>query len=117
MRHRKSVAGSLFIVKRSVARAVFLLSLSLCGPGAASANNPPCEEWLRFSQADRIIAMRAFLNVSVPTDLPTSTLSGLRSIDYQIADHATDLCKRDGGSFTATATTAIATAIEYCQTR
>jgi hypothetical protein len=61
--------------------------------------------------------MRAFIEQSVPQSVPEATVSCLRSIEPQIALHATELCKRDGGGFVPAASTAITTAIEYWQTR
>jgi hypothetical protein len=86
-------------------------------PGAALGAGSSCAEWLAFSRAERIAAMNAFLHRSMPSSVAVTTLDCLRSIQHQIADHATDLCKRDGGDFVPSASTAIATAIEYCEKR
>jgi hypothetical protein len=84
---------------------------------APALAGPTCDEWLAFSPADQVVAMRAFIGQSVPQSVPEATVACLRSIDAQIALHATELCKRDGGDFIPAASTAITTAIEYCQTR
>jgi hypothetical protein len=93
---------------------ILLLSLSWSSPASAG---PTCAEWLRFSDAERKAGMAALLEQSLPKGLPPSTVTCLQSIQGQIADHSSELCKRDGGDFVPSATTAIATAIEYCQTR
>jgi hypothetical protein len=86
--------------------------------GSASAlAGPTCDEWLAFSPDDQVVAMRAFIEQAVPQSVPQATVACLRSIEAQIALHATEVCKRDGGDFVPAASTAITTAIEYCKTR
>jgi hypothetical protein len=100
---------------RILARVSILLGTMLCaGPALAG---PTCDEWLAFSPADQATAMRAFIQQAVPKSVPQATVSCLHSIEPQIALHATELCKRDGGDFIPAASTAITTAIEYCQSR
>jgi hypothetical protein len=61
--------------------------------------------------------MASFLEQSLPEGLPGPTVACLQSIVGQIALHSVELCKRDGGDFVAAGTTAIFTAIQYCDDR
>lgn len=91
------------------------LALFRTAPAIAQAT---CEQWLQFDPADQTLAMRTFIDkAAVSTSAPADTVECLLSIDDQIALHATELCKRDGGDFAPAVATAIRTAIEHCQTR
>ncbi|MFI5314617.1 MAG: hypothetical protein ACHQ6T_02870 [Myxococcota bacterium] len=111
----------------SSAVAVLLLSgawtsgcASKSAPAPAPVSQPPqasCDDWLRFPEEERVKGMRMLVERSVPPSVPQTTKECLSSISDGIADHATELCKRDGGAFIPSASTAIKTAIEYCETR
>ena len=95
---------------------VFASSVALLWSGLAFAG-PACNEWLRLSPRDQAVAMRGFIDETIPSSIPPATVECLRSMDAEIASHATELCKRDGGDFVPAASTALTTAIEHCQTR
>jgi hypothetical protein len=61
--------------------------------------------------------MRTLVENALPRSLSATTRECAIGIHDQIADHASELCKRDGGAFEPSAETAILTAIQYCQAR
>ena len=93
------------------------VAVAVLFPSTPAFAEPTCDEWLRFSPSDQSAAMRTFIDKAVPKAVPPSTIDCLRSINDEIALHATMLCKHDGGDFIPSATTAIVTAIQYCQSR
>ena len=98
-------------------RAVVFLALLAMWAVPATAESLSCAEWLQFSPKEHVVAMAAFLEQALPKGLPDSTVSCLQSIVGQIALHSVELCKRDGGDFVPAGTTAIYTAIQYCDER
>jgi len=97
-------------------RLLTLIALSQMSSGANAASST-CEEWSKFSPADQVTVIRELLKSSLPGSLPPTTVLCLQSMEADIALHTTELCKRDGGPFVPSASKAITTAIEHCQSK
>ena len=100
-----------------MSRAALILTLLAVWAAPAAVEGPSCTEWLQFTPKDHVIAMASFFEQALPKDLPPSTVSCLQSIVGQIALHSVEICKHDGGDFVTAGTTAIFTAIQYCDRR
>jgi hypothetical protein len=74
-----------------------------------------CARWLDLSPAEQTYGVTQLLVRSVPGSVDDDTRACLDHIRDWIADHTTELCKRDGGDFAPAAMTAIVKGVEFCQ--
>ncbi len=100
-----------------MSRPALIVTLFVIWAAPANAEGTSCAKWLQFSPQEHVVAMASFLKQSLPKDLPQSTIACLQSIIGQIALQSVELCKRDGGEFVPAGTTAVFTAIQYCDER
>jgi hypothetical protein len=107
MRHRRVWVG--------LAALALACSSQAPAPSSGSGATTSCAQWQKFSREQQTYAMSQFVARSLPPSLTDKARACMNGITDQIADHATGLCKRDGGDLSPAATTAISTALDFCQ--